>query len=425
VSTSRHNPRLLRCDTPEELRAALTAVHADPDDLAAMLPQGRTVLLRLDGVSAPGARVLREHLRARGAAAALSAGADRGDEPVTGVLLIGSERALRGALEALRQEPLPELRALTREAETALDNALATERGAMRIGGRTFPWDERTYVMGIVNVTPDSFSGDGLLATKPSATGGQAVTDAAVRQALTFLAEGADILDVGGESTRPGGPPVDAETEAARVVPVIEALRRETDAPISVDTYKASVAQRALDAGADMVNDEWGTRMDPDMGPLVARGEIPVVLMHNRSRPRDATQEARLGGRYVGIRYADLVGDVLRELGALVEAAEAAGIARERIIIDPGIGFGKTVEQNLYLLNHLDALRVLGLPVLVGPSRKSFIGYTLDVPPEERMEGTAAAVALSVVRGADIVRVHDVRAMARVVRMVDAIMRAR
>lgn len=425
MSTSRHNPRLLRCDTPEELRAALTAVHADPDDLAAMLPQGRTVLLRLDGVSAPGARVLREHLRARGAAAALSAGADRGDEPVTGVLLIGSERALRGALEALRQEPLPELRALTREAETALDNALATERGAMRIGGRTFPWDERTYVMGIVNVTPDSFSGDGLLATKPSATGGQAVTDAAVRQALTFLAEGADILDVGGESTRPGGPPVDAETEAARVVPVIEALRRETDAPISVDTYKASVAQRALDAGADMVNDEWGTRMDPDMGPLVARGEIPVVLMHNRSRPRDATQEARLGGRYVGIRYADLVGDVLRELGALVEAAEAAGIARERIIIDPGIGFGKTVEQNLYLLNHLDALRVLGLPVLVGPSRKSFIGYTLDVPPEERMEGTAAAVALSVVRGADIVRVHDVRAMARVVRMVDAIMRAR
>lgn len=425
MSTSRHNPRLLRCDTPEELRAALTAVHADPDDLAAMLPQGRTVLLRLDGVSAPGARVLREHLRARGAAAALSAGADGGDEPVTGVLLIGSERALRGALEALRQEPLPELRALTREAETALDNALATERGAMRIGGRTFPWDERTYVMGIVNVTPDSFSGDGLLATKPSATGGQAVTDAAVRQALTFLAEGADILDVGGESTRPGGPPVDAETEAARVVPVIEALRRETDAPISVDTYKASVAQRALDAGADMVNDEWGTRMDPDMGPLVARGEIPVVLMHNRSRPRDATQEARLGGRYVGIRYADLVGDVLRELGALVETAEAAGIARERIIIDPGIGFGKTVEQNLYLLSHLDALRVLGLPVLVGPSRKSFIGYTLDVPPEERMEGTAAAVALSVVRGADIVRVHDVRAMARVVRMVDAIMRAR
>ncbi|HHX45710.1 MAG TPA: dihydropteroate synthase [Chloroflexi bacterium] len=295
----------------------------------------------------------------------------------------------------------------------------------MRIGGRTFPWDERTYVMGIVNVTPDSFSGDGLLATKPSATGGQAVTDAAVRQALTFLAEGADILDVGGESTRPGGPPVDAETEAARVVPVIEALRRETDAPISVDTYKASVAQRALDAGADMVNDVWGTRMDPDMGPLVARGEIPVVLMHNRSRPRDATQEARLGGRYVGIRYADLVGDVLRELGALVETAEAAGIARERIIIDPGIGFGKTVEQNLYLLSHLDALRVLGLPVLVGPSRKSFIGYTLDVPPEERMEGTAAAVALSVVRGADIVRVHDVRAMARVVRMVDAIMRAR
>jgi len=172
------------------------------------------------------------------------------------------------------------------------------------------------------------------------------------------------------------------------------------------------------------VNDVWGLAMDPDLARIVAERGVPVVLMHNRSRPRDAAQEERLGGRYVGVKYADLLGDVLRELEGLVDAAMHAGIARERIIVDPGIGFGKTVAQNLTLLNHVDALRALGLPILVGPSRKSFIGYTLDVPPDERNEGTAAAVALSLVRGADMVRVHDVRAMARVARMTDAILRA-
>jgi len=301
---------------------------------------------------------------------------------------------------------------------------------ALRIGRRAFVWGERAYIMGIVNVTPDSFSGDGLLGGAGEASageasaGGEAVVDAAVQQALRMLDEGADILDVGGESTRPGGQPVDAEVEASRVLPVIEALRRETDAPISIDTYKASVARQALDAGADMINDVWGMAMDPELAPLAARRGVPVVLMHNRSKPRDAAQEARLGGRYVGVKYTDLLGDVIRELGALIEAAEEAGVARERIIVDPGIGFGKTVEQNLRLLNHLDALRVLGLPILAGPSRKSFIGYTLDLPPEERTEGTAAAVAMAVARGADIVRVHDVRVMARVARMTDAILRA-
>ncbi len=423
---NRHNPRLLRCDTPEALRAALAAVGANPEGISAMLPKGRIMLLRLDGVSATGAHIIKEHMLAWEADAALSAGAYRGAEPTTDVLLLGNERAVRGTLAALKEEALTELRALADEAQVVLDNALSPERGAMRIGRRNLVWGERTYVMGIVNVTPDSFSGDGLIggAGEPSGSVSDAVIAAAVAQALGFLEEGADILDVGGESTRPGGRPVDAEAEAARILPVIEALRRETDAPISVDTYKASVARQALDAGADMVNDVWGMAMDPELAPLVAQRDVPVVLMHNRSKPRDAAQEERLGGRYVGVRYTDLLGDVIRELGVLVEAAERAGVARERIIIDPGIGFGKTVEQNLRLLNHLDALRVLGLPILAGPSRKSFIGYTLDLPPEERVEGTAAAVAVAVVRGADIVRVHDVRTMARVARMADAILRA-
>jgi len=289
---------------------------------------------------------------------------------------------------------------------------------ACRIGSRTFSWGERTLVMGIVNITPDSFSGDGL-ATDDK------VVERAVAQSLAFVDEGADILDVGGESTRPGARPLDKSGEIARVLPVIEALRRQTDAPISIDTYKAGVARAALDAGADMVNDVWGLQMDPDMAPLVAERGVPLVIMHNRSRPKDAAQEARLGGRYVGVQYDDLLADVCRELSAQVEMAERAGIARDKIIVDPGIGFGKTVEQNLALINRLDTLRALGLPILLGPSRKSFIGYTLDVAPDQRVEGTAAAVCVGIVRGAaDIIRVHDVRVMSRVARMTDAILRA-
>jgi len=210
----------------------------------------------------------------------------------------------------------------------------------------------------------------------------------------------------------------------ARVLPVIRQLRAQCDAPISIDTYKSTVARAALDAGADMVNDVWGLQMDPSMAPLVAQRSVPLVIMHNRSKPKDAVQQSRLGGRYVGSQYVDLLPDIISELGQQVGVALAAGIARDRLIIDPGIGFGKTVEQNLKLLNHLDALQVLDLPILSGPSRKSFIGYTLDLPPQERVEGTVAAAVLSVVRGAHIVRVHDVLPVVRAVRMTDAILRA-
>ena len=277
-------------------------------------------------------------------------------------------------------------------------------------------WGWSTYVMGIVNVTPDSFSGDGILERDDW-------LQAAIRQAHEFVADGADILDVGGESTRPGSVPVSPEEELSRVVPVIEALREEVEVPISVDTYRAAVAEAALAAGADWVNDVWGLRMDPDLGPLVAAAGCPVVLMHNRSRPKNVEQEERLGGRYVGIRYDNLIEDVRRELQESIDLALAQGIAQEHIIIDPGIGFGKTVSQNVQLLDELDRLRDLGYPILLGTSRKSFIGYTLDLPPEERVEGTAATVAIGIDRGADIVRVHDVKAIKRVARMTDRIVR--
>lgn len=286
----------------------------------------------------------------------------------------------------------------------------------LKIGPATFVWGSQTYVMGIINVTPDSFSGDGLLSD-------QGWVKKAVEQGVRFAQEGAHILDVGGESTRPGAEPVDAETELRRVVPVIQALSREVNLPISIDTYKAEVAAASLDAGAHLVNDVWGLRMDPALAGLCAQRRVPVVVMHNRSHPRDAVQEARLGGRYIGTVYDDLLMDITNELQFSINLARTAGVPEEHIIIDPGIGFGKTVEQNLTLLNYLDTFKILGYPILLGTSNKSFIGYTLDAPPEDRLEGTAATVAIGIARGADIVRVHQVKEISLVARMTDAIVR--
>ena len=285
----------------------------------------------------------------------------------------------------------------------------------LKIGPREFEWGAHTIVMGILNITPDSFSGDGLF---------PAQTSVAVEQARQFLAAGAEMLDIGGESTRPGAQTVTAAGELERVIPVIRAIAAEfPDAVISIDTYKATVAQAALEAGAHLVNDVWGLRADPALAEVVAQHNVPVVLMHNRSKPSNAQVQAQLGGRYVGVEYSNLIANVKAELMECVAGARAAGIREEKIILDPGIGFGKTVEQNLELLNCLDEIRALGFPVLLGPSRKSFIGYTLNLPPDQRVEGTAAAVAIGIARGADIVRVHDVEIMTRVARMTDAIVR--
>jgi dihydropteroate synthase len=288
------------------------------------------------------------------------------------------------------------------------------------IGQHTLAWGERTFVMGILNLTPDSFSGDGLVNSEASAA------QNALEQARRFLAAGADILDVGGESTRPGASPVDAAEELRRVIPAIQAIRLEfPEAPISIDTYKAAVARAAFQSGASILNDVWGLRADPELAGVAAAARAPVVLMHNRSRPANVEVRERLGSAYQGAEYTDLIEDVKRELLESVQIARSAGIPDERIILDPGLGFGKTVSQNLELIDRLPEIRQLGFPVLLGPSRKSFIGYTLDLPPDQRLEGTAAAVAVGIARGADIVRVHDVEFMVRLARMTDAIVRSR
>jgi len=305
---------------------------------------------------------------------------------------------------------------------------------SLTIGSHTLAWGERTYVMGILNITPDSFSGDGLLPSPPSPSrstpvglpqAGEGVGgEDALNQARRFLAAGADILDIGGESTRPGSRPVAAEEEEQRVLPVIRAIVSEfPDALISIDTCKAAVAEQALKAGAHILNDVWGLRADPELAAVAARLKAPVVLMHNRSKPANVEVREHLGKAYAGAEYDDLLEDVKRELMDSVQIARSAGIPDERLILDPGIGFGKTLQQNLELINRLDEIRLLGFPVLLGPSRKSFIGYTLDLPPDQRVEGTAAACAVGITRGADILRVHDVAALVRVVRMTDAIIR--
>lgn len=281
----------------------------------------------------------------------------------------------------------------------------------------TFDWGARTYVMGIVNVTPDSFSGDGVMSAR-----------GAVDQALRFVEEGADILDVGGESTRPGAARVSAGEELRRVLPVIEELAARTQILLSVDTSRAEVARHALAAGAGMVNDVWALEREPELASVVANAGAYVVLMHNREAPAVV---GVLGGHYPDVPYdvADIVSAVSGALAARVEAAERAGIARDRILIDPGIGFGKGLRQNLELLRRLGEFKrdplLRDLPLLIGTSRKSVVGLTLELPVTERLEGTLATLALAVAQGADIVRVHDVKAAARCCRMADAIVRGR
>ncbi len=303
---------------------------------------------------------------------------------------------------------------------------------SLEIGNHLFRWGSRTYVMGILNVTPDSFSGDGILSPSPlgSPAGvlregdrGEGV-EAALQQAREFLANGADILDVGGESTRPGSQAVSAEEELERVIPVISAIAKEfPNALISIDTYKARVAEAAFQAGAHILNDVWALRADPEIASVAAAFRVPVILMHNRSNPASVEVREQLGNAYIGSTYTNLIEEVKQELLASVELAKKAGVAESHILLDPGIGFGKKREHNLELINRLDEIRLLGYPVLLGPSRKSFIGFTLDLPPDQRVEGTAATVAVGIVRGADIIRVHDVREMARVAKMTDAIVR--
>ena len=281
--------------------------------------------------------------------------------------------------------------------------------GSTTCGKRVFHWGKRTYIMGVINVSPDSFSGDGL-----------ADVEEAVARAKRLASEGADIIDIGGESTRPGSTSISIDEELRRVIPVVKRLVQETSVPLSVDTYKLEVARQALDAGANMINDIWGLQKEPRLAQLAAQKGVPIALMSNQ---RD-------------FPCPEIVSAVISDLRRAIKQALSAGVPWENIIVDPGIGFGKTQEQNLEILRRLEELKGLGRPILLGSSRKSFIGWVLDLTPEQRsnnvtfvppgdqrLEGTAATIAIGIAKGADIVRVHDVKEMARVCKMSDAILR--
>ncbi|MFL5645534.1 MAG: dihydropteroate synthase [Chloroflexota bacterium] len=277
--------------------------------------------------------------------------------------------------------------------------------GTTRIGPATFRWGDRTFVMGILNITPDSFSGDGLLA----GGGSDDPVAAAVVQARRMVAEGADILDIGGESTRPGHETVSAEEERTRVVPVIAAIRDALpDTALSVDTTKPAIAEAALAAGADLINDVWGVGEDDTLARLAADHGVPLVVMHNRAAPV----------------YRTFMPELIADLQRALERAVTLGVPWDDLIVDPGFGFGKTPDHNLELLRELGALRMLGRPILLGTSRKSTLGRVLDLPADQRLEATLATTALGIAGGTDVVRVHDVEANVRAARMTDAVVRA-
>ena len=290
------------------------------------------------------------------------------------------------------------------------DLSITSRPDPTRIGPTTFRWGERTFVMGILNVTPDSFSGDGLLTPDGAGDAPGDPIEAAVVAGRRMVDEGADLLDVGGESTRPGHVAVEADEERRRVVPVIAALRAALPAtPISIDTTKPAVAEAALAAGADLVNDVWAVGDAEGLARLAAEHGVPLVVMHNRAEPR----------------YTSFLAELVADLQRSIDRALRLGVRWDDLIVDPGFGFGKTPEHNLEVIRELEVLRLLGRPILLGTSRKSTLGRVLDLPPDQRVEATLATTALGIAGGADMIRVHDVQANVRVARMSDAVVRAR
>ncbi len=365
--------------------------------IALMAPKARLYTFKLRHVPIRAALILKQEALSLGAEAALPREVITLEPEQVDVLLMGTERQLDKLCSKLKLQQF-NLDETGKQIKQIMRNARRSFQG-LKLGAHTLPLGQRTLIMGILNVTPDSFSDGGRFNS----------LEKAVEHARRMVDEGADIIDIGGESTRPGYEPIPVEEELARVMPVITALKqdRKLNVPLSIDTYKAAVARAALDLGVEMVNDIWGLKKDSKMASVVAEYNAAVCLMHNR----ESTD------------YDDLMPDIFHELSESIKLARDAGIESDRIIIDPGIGFGKTLQQNLEVMHRLKDLRGLGCPILLGTSRKSMIGKTLNLPVDDRLEGTAATIAYGIAAGVDLVRVHDVREMSRVVEMTDAIVR--
>ena len=404
-----HNARVLSLGNKQEITEEMRRIGAEPGGIARMAPKAEHYLVKLENVRTPLAHILKESFLSAGGDAVVSKDVITAKITHTDVLLVGTRKHFNAVSDALKAQQFGGA-ALAGEMLAAIRNSgskpspLPPDVVASNTVRRLFEtMVRRTLVMGILNVTPDSFSDGGKHLNHTTAT------DAAMQ----MVADGADIIDVGGESTRPGSEPVAEDEEIRRVVPVIESIRAASPIAISIDTYKAGVAKAALDAGADIINDISAMSFDLKMATLAASANAPVILMHIKGTPKEMQASPV---------YDDLMAEVSAFLRERIEAAKAAGVDERLLIIDPGFGFGKTVEHNLTLLRRLREFKSIGRPILMGTSRKSTIGRVLgDLPSGERLEGTAATVALSIANGANIVRVHDVKEMARVARMTDAV----
>ncbi|EGW42022.1 dihydropteroate synthase [Desulfosporosinus sp. OT] len=391
-----YSMRWITLDNLVEAKMALKQIGSDPGGIAHMAGKALGRGIKLEQVPLRVAHILKQEMLSVGGDAAVHRDVITNKVETTDVMLLGTTRQLEHLASKVLAQPFG-LKTIGHALKQLISALEPSKTRILNCRGLELKLGERTLVMGILNVTPDSFSDGGRYFN----------IEDAILQAERMVKEGVDILDIGAESTRPTHEAVSAEEEWCRLEPVLKMLLERVTIPVSVDTYKASVAAKALEAGAHMINDVWGLQKDPDMARVVGDYQAPVIVMHNQQ----------------GTAYRHLMGDILTFLRNSIELAEAQGLSGDQIIVDPGIGFGKTTEQNLEVMARLAEFRTLGHPVLLGTSRKSMIGKTLNQTVDERLEGTLATSVLGVVSGVDIIRVHDVQANSRAVQMADAIVR--
>jgi dihydropteroate synthase len=391
------NIRVISLNSWEEAVKEIKGIGADYQGANIMAGKGLFRVMKLENISSKAAGILKQEILSKGGEAAVAKGVVDLSAPASDIILMATEKQLHRLCIKLKMQHfgLPEV---AKEIKEVIANlaSYAKER-TLRCGDKELKLGQKTLIMGILNFTPDSFTDGGKFYDLKRA----------VEHACRMEADGADIIDVGAESTRPTSAPLNLEDELERILPIIRALVKEVQVPVSVDTYKAEVARRVLAEGVHIINDVWGARLEPDIAKAAAEYQVPIVVMHNQK----------------GTEYHSLMGDICRALRDSIRICTEAGVAKEQIVIDPGIGFGKNYEQNLEVMHRLEELKCLGQPILLGTSRKSMIGNTLNLPADQRVEGTAATVAYGITKGVDIVRVHDVKEMVRVARMTDAIVR--
>ncbi|MDQ2086381.1 dihydropteroate synthase [Herbivorax sp. ANBcel31] len=390
------NARIVQIDNMHVSKEEIRKVGVDAASIPCLAAKALFIVMKIENISSYAANIIKQEMLGKGGDAAINRGTLDCSIKKSDVLLMGTYGQYSRLVYKLgvHRGVFTEI---ADEVQRVIEVLDIGKPKFFECGKYKLPIGEKTYVMGILNVTPDSFSDGGEYSN----------LDGAVRRAIDMVKNGADIIDVGGESTRPGYEPVDPLAEINRVAPVIEKIVKEINVPVSVDTSKALVAEKAIEAGASIVNDVWGLQKDKNMAEVISKTGSGVVMMHNSDKKE----------------YKDLMGDIIRFLRESIEIAENAGVRRESIVIDPGIGFGKTLQHNLDVMRRLKELNSLNAPVLIGTSRKSLIGNVLELPVNERLEGTAATVTLGIANGADMVRVHDVKEIVRAARMTDAMVR--